>query len=112
MRRCGADTRISIATSSKNLRTATFLVREDDDAGRTLGFRFAHTSMQEYFLSSYLFDALAENRPVRWNLQNVSDETWSFFAQHLDEAGPRDLLTRMRAWALGDVRDARWMVFR
>jgi hypothetical protein len=96
----------------EDLRTATFLVREDDDSGRTLGFTFAHTSMQEYFLSCYLFQALDENRPDRWNLHNVSDETWSFFAQHLEQAGNRGLMTRMREWALGNVRDTRWLVFR
>lgn len=80
----------------EDLRTATFLVRHDGDGG---GFRFAHTSMQEFFLSGYLFEALQDDRPERWDLPDPSAETWDFFGQRLLEAGPAELVARLSRWA-------------
>ncbi len=39
----------------EDVRTATFLIREGEDH-----FRFAHASLQEFFLASYLYKALLE----------------------------------------------------
>jgi WD40 repeat protein/DNA polymerase III delta prime subunit len=73
----------------EDLRTATFLVREGDDR-----FRFAHTSLQEYFLAGYLRRALVEGRPESWNLPAVSPETLEFLGQWLHEEGRRDAALR------------------
>ncbi|WP_165704170.1 NACHT domain-containing protein, partial [Enhygromyxa salina] len=96
----------------EDLRTATFLVREDDKAGHHSGFRFAHTSMQEFFLSSYLFDALVDDAPELWGFEKVSPETWDFFAQRVGERGEGPLVARLSVWARGDRRATRWLVFR
>jgi WD40 repeat protein/uncharacterized protein YjbI with pentapeptide repeats len=66
----------------EDLRTATFLVREGDDQ-----FRFAHTSLQEFFLAGYLRRALLEGRPEDWDEPRVSGETLDFLGQWLEEAG-------------------------
>jgi WD40 repeat protein len=95
----------------EDLRTATFLVREDrvgEDKGDQ--FRFAHTSLQEYFLACYLRRSL-ENPDLwgslsrlrsgllptsaaeggraldtsPWALRGVSPETLDFLGQSLQE---------------------------
>ena len=60
----------------EDLRTATFLMREGESA-----FRFAHTSLQEYFLACHLHRALQENRPIAWAMPRVSRETLDFLGQ-------------------------------
>ena len=48
-------------TLQKDLRTATFIIREQENE-----FSFAHTSLQEYFLAGYILDELLspkQNRP-------------------------------------------------
>lgn len=67
---------------AKDLRTATFIVRVDDD-----GFRFAHTSLQEYFLSGYLLDALSRGEIAKWDDVLPSDETLDFMWQRWDLLG-------------------------
>ena len=64
----------------EDLRTATFLVRDGDDQ-----FRFAHTSLQEFFLAGYLRRALLENQPERWSMNLASRETLDFLGQWLEE---------------------------
>ncbi|MFT4925999.1 MAG: WD40 repeat protein [Phenylobacterium sp.] len=69
-----------------DLRTATFLVREGEDH-----FRFAHSSLQEYFVAAYLFNALEantlqSNELMHWALPKLSHETLVFFGQHMLEA--------------------------
>ncbi len=64
----------------EDLRTATFLVRDDSDQ-----FRFAHTSLQEYFLACYLRRALEESAFANWRLRGVSRETLDFLGQSLKE---------------------------
>ncbi len=81
----------------EDLRTATFLVREGEDR-----FRFAHTSLQEYFLAGYLRRALVEGRPEAWDLPRVSPETLEFLGQWLREEPRRDAILR----TLGELRDA------
>jgi nucleoside phosphorylase len=41
----------------EDLRNSTFLSRQDGASEEQSGFRFAHTSMQEFFVALYLFDA-------------------------------------------------------
>ena len=82
----------------EDLRTATFLVREE----RKDRFRFAHTSLLEFFLARYLYRALLENAPERWALPVASPETLDFLGQMLEEqAGPEATLATLRA-----LRDA------
>jgi WD40 repeat protein/uncharacterized protein YjbI with pentapeptide repeats len=86
----------------EDLRTATFLVREDEGGdGDTGGFRFAHSSMQEYFLAEHLFQALQQDRREAWALPLVSVETRRFLGQCLQEAAGRG--------AEGAARVAAWM---
>ncbi|HYL74198.1 MAG TPA: TIR domain-containing protein [Bryobacteraceae bacterium] len=81
----------------EDLRTATFLVREGDDR-----FRFAHTSLQEYFFAGYLCRALVEGRPEAWVLPRVSPETLDFLGQWLDERERQDVALA----TLGQLRDS------
>lgn len=69
----------------EDLRTATFILRPDTSAEE---FRFAHTSLQEFFLASYLARARDEGRPQAFDLPMVSFETIDFLGQllHLDKA--------------------------
>jgi uncharacterized protein YjbI with pentapeptide repeats len=62
----------------QDLRTATFLVRERDD-----DFRFAHTSLLEFFLAGYLLRALREGRADDWDMTRPSRETLDFLGQML-----------------------------
>jgi len=50
----------------EDLRDSTFLIRQDTDDPRQGAFRFAHTSLQEFFLSEYLLQALRDDDPSRW----------------------------------------------
>ncbi len=63
----------------EDLRTATFLVREGE-----ADFRFAHTSLLEFFLASHLHRALTEGRIAEWDLLPPSRETLDFLGQLLD----------------------------
>jgi WD40 repeat protein len=81
----------------EDLRTATFLVREGDDR-----FRFAHTSLQEFFLAGYLRRALVEGRPEAWDLPRVSRETLDFLGQWMEEGDGRDAALN----TLGRLRDS------
>ncbi|EFC78994.1 pentapeptide repeat-containing protein, partial [Parafrankia sp. EUN1f] len=65
----------------EDLRTATFLVRHNDDT-----FGFAHTSLREYFLARYLERALQlppEQARASWQLAVPSPETLDFLGQLL-----------------------------
>jgi hypothetical protein len=67
-----------------DLRTATFIVRKDDDT-----FAFAHTSLREYFVARYLVSALllresdATEALARWVMPVPSQETLDFLGQLL-----------------------------
>lgn len=76
----------------EDLRAATFLVREGEDT-----FRFAHTSLQEFFLAAYLHRALCEQRLDGWNLPEVSRETLDFLGQMLAEDEQSNALAGLRA---------------
>jgi hypothetical protein len=79
----------------EDLRTATFLVREGEES-----FRFAHASLQEFFLASFLYRALEEGRVDDWDLPRPSRETLDFLGQLLsarDEAAAIGTLKTMRS---------------
>ncbi len=67
---------------NQDFRAATFCLRPDSEKD---GFRFAHTSLYEYFLALHLIRALEENRLPAWDLPMPSDETLDFSAQMLTE---------------------------
>ena len=60
----------------EDLRTATFIVRPDEKK-----FRFAHSSLQEYFLANYLLHALMAGDLDGFHLPLPSPETFDFFAE-------------------------------
>ena len=60
----------------QDFRTATFIARWDGDS-----FRFAHTSLQEYFLATHLVRALEEGNADDWCLPTVNRETLDFAAE-------------------------------
>lgn len=63
-----------------DLRAATFLVRVSDQ-----GFRFAHTSLHEFFLAAYLHRALIDGCLEAWDMPLVSRETLDFLGQLLSD---------------------------
>ena len=77
----------------EDLRNSTFVVREDDNEDHGF-FRFAHTSLQEYFLARYLCRTLTEYRQdpnfQAWALPEPSSETLDFFGQHLATLAPSE----------------------
>ncbi|MGW4365447.1 eIF2A-related protein [Nocardia takedensis] len=83
----------------EDLRTATFLVRQDTaDGTSTQGFRFAHTSFQEFFLARYLLDSIDCDQPNDWHL-HPSDETLEFLGQLLQGHSERErLLSVLSEW--------------
>ncbi len=76
----------------EDLRTATFLVRPDKES-----FRFAHTSLQEFFLASHLHRALLEKRPESWAIDLPSRETLHFLAQLIEEKQTTNSLQQLSA---------------
>ncbi|NCC22586.1 MAG: hypothetical protein EOM26_09000 [Alphaproteobacteria bacterium] len=84
----------------EDLRTATFLARQDetDDKGIRSSFRFAHTSLLEYFLADYLLQALSDDAPQSWAMKRPSLETLDFLGQRLAEADDPALIRRLSAW--------------
>ncbi len=80
----------------EDLRTATFLCREDDEQGSR--FRFSHTSLQEFFLASYLLQAIKDNKPEHWAMAKPSQETLVFLAQLLAEPDNKPLLNPLSEW--------------
>lgn len=70
----------------EDLRTATFLRRDDSAGEKKGGFRFAHSSLQEYFLAEYLVQAVRDNARGRWQLPRPSAETFDFMVQLFEEA--------------------------
>ena len=64
----------------EDLRTATFIVRPETSPDH---FRFAHTSLQEYFLACYLARALRDKNDAALDLPETSLETLDFLGQLL-----------------------------
>src|SRR5262249_32255479 len=82
----------------EDLRTATFLVREGSE-----DFRFAHTSLQEFFLASHLHRALLEQRWDTWVRITPNHEVRRFLGQRL-QVDPEDIRHRALA-GLRHLRD-------
>ncbi|MBB4268246.1 pentapeptide repeat-containing protein, partial [Roseospira visakhapatnamensis] len=87
---------MSVDQLEEDLRTATFLSRRDD--GQSSAFRFAHTSLLEFFLADFLYRAAAEDRPEGWVMRVPSRETLDFLGQMFAEAEAPDALRRAEAW--------------
>jgi hypothetical protein len=100
------------------LRTATFILRPDDEEQR---FRFAHTSLQEFFLASGLHRALLEAGRLRatgkpdtnikevlhcWNIPVPSLETLEFLGQLIETDDEQERTRRALATVLEGVVDA------
>lgn len=64
----------------EDLRTATFVLRPDTEERH---FRFAHTSLQEFFLAAHLVRALGDGRVDAWDIPLASIETLDFLGQLL-----------------------------
>ena len=80
----------------KDLHTATFIVRDTGDR-----FRFAHTSLQEYFLAEYLFGALQADERSLWFGLSVSTEVVDFLLQAIDLSAEESALwQRLAEWSL------------
>lgn len=88
----------------EDLRNSTFLVRDDGDKPELGVFRFAHSSMQEFFLAAYLLQAARDDAPQKWQLsQAASRETIDFLGQLLAESadsGDRSAIDQMAKWRL------------
>ncbi|AHF00060.1 hypothetical protein THITH_08235 [Thioalkalivibrio paradoxus ARh 1] len=82
----------------EDLRTATFLVRQDGSGEDDGAFRFAHSSMHEFFLADYLFQALRADDPEAWAMPMPSRETLDFLGQMLAETDDAQLLQRISGW--------------
>ena len=73
----------------EDLRTASFVVRsasEDD-------FRFAHTSMQEYFLAKWFVGKMLDwedEHAELFGINNFSEEAWVFIGELLQSLGEED----------------------
>ncbi|MDX8035737.1 pentapeptide repeat-containing protein [Lentzea sp. BCCO 10_0856] len=91
----------------EDLRTATFVVRSDDNGPDRPDFQFAHSSIHEYFLAQHLCDALRDDRRDDWRLPMPSDETLDFLGQLIADADDQAALTRRLAeWRAPYVAEA------
>ena len=83
----------------EDLRTATFVIRSDDNGPDRPDFRFAHSSIHEYFLAQYLCDALRDGRRQDWCLPMPSAETLDFLGQLItDDDDPPALTAELGRW--------------
>ena len=85
----------------EDLRNSTFLSRFDKSEKESV-FCFALTSLLEYFLARYLYDAVLEDSHTRWEMPCPSDETFDFLSQLLAESENTQLLDTMQSWGLSD----------
>ena len=92
----------------EDLRTATFLTRQDDERGST--FRFAHTSLQEYFLACYLLDAIQRDDRSRWAMRTPSAETLDFLGQLLTQTP--QLIDTLSSWKTPYLEQASELLLR
>jgi nucleoside phosphorylase/uncharacterized protein YjbI with pentapeptide repeats len=80
----------------EDLRTATFLARIDGSDGS--GFRFAHTSLAEYFHACHLLRTIETDNPHAWDITPPSSETLDFLGQLLAERTDAPTLSRLTTW--------------
>ncbi|MGZ0167359.1 MAG: NACHT domain-containing protein, partial [Planctomycetales bacterium] len=69
---------IAFEILEEDFRTATFVLRPSQSLN---SFRFAHTSLQEYFLACFLKECLLNGESAGWNLPLPSMETLEFLGQ-------------------------------
>ena len=70
----------SLEMIEEDFRTATFVLRPSNSQDR---FRFAHTSLQEYFLARYILRTIVDDEWRNWDLPLPSPETLDFLGQLL-----------------------------
>jgi WD40 repeat protein/nucleoside phosphorylase len=87
---------LDVEKLEEDLRTATFLTRRDE--GGSSSFGFAHSSLQEFFLASYLLDGLKAKDRNTWAMPLASREALDFLGQMLSEEGNRALLDVLQGW--------------
>ncbi len=95
----------------EDLRNSHFLTREDGKDEESSGFRFAHSSIQEYFLADYLFDALQNDQPRKWALKRIGEECWNFFGQFLAETTSIDLTNTLKKWRDANLFEVALVIF-
>jgi nucleoside phosphorylase/uncharacterized protein YjbI with pentapeptide repeats len=82
----------------EDLRNTTFLRRVDLGPDKGV-FRFAHTSLQEFFLSEHLVTNLRSDNPSAWEMPCPSAETLDFLGQSLVTAEDHlELLATLERW--------------
>lgn len=82
---------------ANDLHTATFLVRTDS-GGRGL-FRFAHSSMAEFFLARWMLRCLDNDDLRGWAIPIPTEETFQFLDELLDNhLERRRLLNTLASW--------------
>lgn len=95
----------------EDLRTATFIVREGEDQ-----FRFAHKSLQEFFLACYLKRGLTEWDFERWKTVEWPGEETLVFLGQLLQIAPSDQAERaiaaFRHLRDTHIADANFLAFR
>ena len=109
-RLAGAYNNLNREVLKEDLRTATFIVRPDKDQ-----FRFAHSSLQEFFLASRLHRALYRNNRKAWQFElPPSPESLEFLAQlTMSDSSKREKCNKHLAQWLGkkDIHSSK-LVFR
>src|SRR5262249_32487656 len=95
----------------EDLRTATFLARQDGSDPSKGEFRFAHTSLQEYFLAEYLLMAARVNRLERWSMTPPNVETLDFLGQMLSIERDRRALSIVESWRVAPRPDVNKLIF-
>ena len=89
----------------EDLRNSTFMVRQDGGEAHEGQFRFAHTSLQEFFLAEYLLEGLRNGQKAYWHGLKPSQESWDFVGQMLLEEKKDEknrLLGILTEWAATD----------
>jgi len=84
----------------EDLRTAAFLTRQNSDK-----FAFAHTSLQEYFLATYLYGSFEKAERNRWDITEPSIESLEFLRQICKQKGIEDPKEQIKKWLA--VQDAK-----
>ncbi|WP_158263095.1 pentapeptide repeat-containing protein, partial [Amycolatopsis sp. CA-128772] len=83
----------------EDLRTATFVVRNDHSGPDRPDFQFAHSSIHEYFFAQYLCDAIRDDRREDWCLPIPSVETLDFLGQLIaDDDDHEALRATLNRW--------------
>ncbi len=97
-------------TLNQDFRNATAVVRP---AGEKERFRFAHTSLQEYFIACWMHRSLRSGNTKKWSeLGKPSDETLDFLGQLLAKSQDATALANLSALMEAPHGDANLIGFR